>query len=69
MKPLDDRAHEGRVNPKGIPCLSGCSFPERAWRHRQRDHRRQNERAGGERPAVDHDRDQHHRRLEERPLR
>jgi hypothetical protein len=21
MKPLDDRAHEGRVNPKGIPCL------------------------------------------------
>lgn len=21
MKPLQDRAHEGRVNPKGIPCL------------------------------------------------
>lgn len=21
MKPLEDRAHEGRINPKGIPCL------------------------------------------------
>jgi len=25
MKPLGDRAHEGRVNPKGIPCLYHAS--------------------------------------------
>jgi RES domain-containing protein len=30
MKPLADRAHEGRVNPKGIPCLYLCSTAETA---------------------------------------
>jgi RES domain-containing protein len=30
MKPLDDRAHEGRVNPKGIPCLYVASTVEAA---------------------------------------
>jgi len=30
MKPLADRAHEGRVNPKGIPCLYMATTPETA---------------------------------------
>jgi RES domain-containing protein len=30
MKPLGDRAHEGRVNPKGIPCLYLASTREAA---------------------------------------
>jgi RES domain-containing protein len=30
MKPLDDRAHEGRVNPKGIPCLYVANTVEAA---------------------------------------
>lgn len=30
MKPLIDRAHEGRVNPKGIPCLYLASSREAA---------------------------------------
>lgn len=28
MKPLEDRAYEGRVNPKGIPCLYFATTPE-----------------------------------------
>jgi RES domain-containing protein len=28
MKPLDDRAYEGRVNPKGIPCLYFATSPD-----------------------------------------
>jgi hypothetical protein len=30
MKPLGDRAHEGRINPKGIPCLYAASTREAA---------------------------------------
>jgi hypothetical protein len=29
MKPLKDRAQEGRVNPKGIPCLYAANSPLR----------------------------------------
>lgn len=30
MKPLGDRAYEGRVNPKGVPCLYLATDPETA---------------------------------------
>jgi hypothetical protein len=30
MKPLPGRAFEGRVNPKGVPCLYGAKSPETA---------------------------------------
>jgi len=30
MKPLRDRAYEGRVNPKGVPCLYLATDPETA---------------------------------------
>lgn len=30
MKPLGDRAHEGRINPKGIPCLYAASTRDAA---------------------------------------
>jgi RES domain-containing protein len=30
IKPLRDRAHEGRVNPKGIPCLYMATDPDTA---------------------------------------
>jgi hypothetical protein len=35
MKPLGDRAHEGRVNPKGIPCLYLASTREAAISERR----------------------------------
>jgi hypothetical protein len=42
---------------------------QRFRRHRQHDHGRDRERAKRNRPAIDHDRDQHHGCHEERALR